>query len=499
MTPSRQGECLVSLGLPQGNSSTTYSYAGRIRAIAGNCLPKTLTRWTAAIVSFSRCSVSTAMQHSLRTVVAAVASCAVSRAWSIDSVLSGWQQLVGATQSWMQPEANEIHARFKTRPSRECVANYLIESGLLRKAFVRSKRLRRICWYIGDTTFVPPAQLPVADWGIPVLADPAEVATLLDISETMLWQLADHRRFYQLPRCHYRFRWSRKRSGGVRLIEAPKFRMKVVQQRLLKRLVGLIPIHPAAHGFRAGRSIRTMAACHTRKLVVIRIDLRDFFTSVSGARIAAIFRTVGYPENVTQVLTRMCTSQVPRRIWQNCPNDLIRDMPFETRDRLSRWHLPQGAPTSPALANLAAFRLDKRLEGLARHSLGTYTRYADDLVFSGHDRLARNADGIVSAVMDIAADEGFEVNPRKTNVMRQSVRQKTCGLTVNDTVNTSRKQYKALQAILHNCVVHGPDTQNRDGHRHFRQHIEGQVAFHESINMGRGKKLRVLFDRIRWP
>ncbi len=439
------------------------------------------------------------MQHSFRTVVAAVASCAVSREWSANSILSGWQQMVGSTQSWMELEAGKVHTRFTTRPSAACVANYLTESGLLRKAFVRSKKLRNVGWYAGKAAFVNTAQLPVADWGIPVLAEPNEIAALLDISETLLWQLSDHRRLHQLSRSHYRFRWSRKRSGGVRLIEAPKFRMKVVQQRLLRQLVGLVPPHAAAHGFRAGRSIRTMAECHTGKLVVIRIDLRDFFASISGARVAAIFRTVGYPENVTQILTRLCTSRVPRQIWQAYPDDLMRRTASETRDRLSRWHLPQGAPTSPALANLAAFRLDKRLEGLARHSLATYTRYADDLVFSGYDRLARNADGIASAVVNIASDEGFEVNPRKTNIMRRSVRQKACGLTVNETVNTSRKQYKVLQATLHNCVMHGPNSQNREDNTNFRRHLEGQVAFHESINIHRGRKLRAILERIRWP
>jgi retron-type reverse transcriptase len=159
-------------------------------------------------------------------------------------------------------------------------------------------------------------------------------------------------------------------------------------------------------------------------------------------------------------------------------------------------HLPQGAPTSPALANLAAFRLDCRLSAAAARVGATYTRYADDLAFSGDMTFARGISRFQSLVWKIIGEEGFEVNHRKTRVMHKSVRQRLCGLVVNEHVNIDRRSYDRLKAILTNCQRHGLDTQNRQKHPHFREHLDGRVAYVEQINPARGARLRALFDQI---
>jgi hypothetical protein len=168
------------------------------------------------------------------------------------------------------------------------------------------------------------------------------------------------------------------------------------------------------------------------------------------------------------------------------------------RDRLRGRHLPQGAPTSPALSNLIAFSLDTRLNGLARRFGATYSRYADDLVFSGDTSVARHARTLVAWVTEIARDEGFSVRHDKTQVMTRATQQRVTGLVVNTRVGLSRRDRDALEALLFNCVRHGPTSQNRDGRDDFRAHLAGRVAHASHVDPERTSKIRDLFAAIDW-
>jgi hypothetical protein len=161
--------------------------------------------------------------------------------------------------------------------------------------------------------------------------------------------------------------------------------------------------------------------------------------------------------------------------------------------------LPQGAPTSPALANLCAYRVDCRLTGLARSAGAEYTRYADDLAFSGDTDFERSVERFSLHVVAILTDEGFIVNHRKTRIMRRSVRQRLTGLVANQRLNVARTDFDRLKATLTNCVRLGPVSQNREGHPMFREHLNGRVGFVESINAPKGARLRRIFEQIAWP
>ena len=161
-------------------------------------------------------------------------------------------------------------------------------------------------------------------------------------------------------------------------------------------------------------------------------------------------------------------------------------------------HLPQGAPTSAALANLAAHRLDARLSGLARVAGASYTRYADDLVFSGGETFARSIARFPTHVAAIALEEGFAVQHRKTRVMRQGVRQRAGGVVLNRKTNIARDEYDRLKAILHNCVRYGPRDQNRAGVPNFPAHLAGRVAYVSRLNPQRGARLLALFEKVDW-
>jgi len=170
----------------------------------------------------------------------------------------------------------------------------------------------------------------------------------------------------------------------------------------------------------------------------------------------------------------------------------------ELREMYGRPHLPQGAPTSPSLANLCFYRVDCRLAGLASAAGAEYTRYADDLAFSGGAEFARGVARFSLHVAAVLLEEGFRAHSRKTRVMRRGVRQALAGLVVNERVNVARDQFDRLKAILTNCVRLGAMSQNREGHPRFRLQLEGRVGFVEMVNRGRGRKLREILEKIDW-
>lgn len=152
------------------------------------------------------------------------------------------------------------------------------------------------------------------------------------------------------------------------------------------------------------------------------MDLKNFFASISAARVRAIFQTAGYPEPVARLLAGLCTNLAPRELMQDAPGAETPRQQWPLEALYYRPHLPQGAPTSPALANLCAFRLDCRLSGLARTAGARYTRYADDLLFSGGPDFQRVVDRFYLHAGAAAGEEGFTVQTRKTRIMRQGVR-----------------------------------------------------------------------------
>ncbi len=219
---------------------------------------------------------------------------------------------------------------------------------------------------------------------------------------------------------HYHHRWIAKARGGWRLLEAPKPHMKRIQRWLLRNVLAPIPVSDVATASSPGRSVRTFVAPHVGRAVVVRMDLQDFFPSVSRAACAAVFRRVGYPRRIAATLAGLCTAPTPDSVLAAHPRegaDLAQR--FMANQRLRDPHLPQGAPTSPALSNLAAWRLDRRLAGLAAAFGATMTRYADDLAFAGDETFGRSMRFFIARVGAIALEEGFRVNHRKTRVMRQ--------------------------------------------------------------------------------
>jgi hypothetical protein len=426
--------------------------------------------------------------------------------WEQDALVDRGGRVLGRKYRWLGPLAGRMLAAFEQtlRPRVARLAAFLRDDHRLQQVFRRHKLALHFAG-LQNPAMAPCPGAP-ASWPVPAITTPPELARFLDLKLNDLDWFADcqhrERAARVEPLRHYRYRWVVKPSGSLRLIEAPKPRLKRLQRRLLETILVHIPPHESAHGFRRGRSAVTFVAPHVGRTVVLKMDLRDFFVSISSARVVAVFLTAGYPEPVARFLAGLCTNTVPLEVWNQAgrlaAETAVSDPRWRDRRIYRQPHLPQGAPTSPALANLAAYRLDARLAGLASAAEARYTRYADDLVFSGGESLARSIGRFAIQVAAIALEEGFAVQHRKTRIMRHGVRQLAAGVVINETINMRRDHHDRLKAILCNCVRYGPRAQNRAGVPDFRAHLAGRVAHAARLNPRRGQKLARLFERISW-
>jgi hypothetical protein len=416
---------------------------------------------------------------------------------TVDRIVAGCAARLGRPWRWLRPLAQRYLAAMPhaTRPRRREVIQFLRADRGVRRAHRLYGEQIQFATALRDASRMNGAAMAAA-WNLPVIETSGDLADWLALLPGELDWFADLKALGYKgsnPRLrHYRYRILSKGDGNVRLIEAPKPRLKYIQQRILSGILDRVPPHPAAHGFIKGRSVRSFATPHVGQRVVLRMDLRDFFPSIHGVRVQTLFRALGYPETVADLLGGICSNAAPRDIWAGSGASR------ETRLLYAAPHLPQGAPTSPALANLCLYRADCRLLGLAASAGAQYTRYADDLAFSGGNEFDRRVERFVAHAAAILHEEGFAVHHRKTRIMRQGVRQHLAGLVANQRLNVGRDEFDRLKATLTNCLRHRPASQNRENHPDFRAHLEGRVNYVESINPAKGARLRVILEKISW-
>lgn len=260
-----------------------------------------------------------------------------------------------------------------------------------------------------------------------------------------------------------------KKNGGERTITAPQDELKIVQRAILDRVLSEISVHRYAMGFVPNTSIVRNAVFHAKAKVVISIDLKDFFPSIKFPRVYGVLRKVGFRDRVAGIITALCT-------WDGA--------------------LPQGAPTSPALSNILAYRMDKKLHSFFANNGWNYTRYADDITFSAHEYNSKNATGaidhMVTVTRKIIAEEGFEVNENKIKIMRKGRRQWVTGLVVNEKPNVIRWKFRQLRAAICNAVKLGLDgAAKKQGISRvkYKRWVDGNLAFHNMVNPGRIREL----------
>lgn len=437
----------------------------------------------------------------MRQLAERIATAFLAGPWEEDGLRQRAALVVNEPRRWLPRLARRIYANGAGRGALR--KRQVVEWILCDPTFVRA--VERYDLKVGLNVWIEPRPMQPAagepsSWRLPSITTAGQLADWFGVPINHLEWFAGCRSGRRAPAdgplSHYYYRAIRKQNGEIRLLEIPKPRLRDLQRQVLHRLLDYIPPHEAAHGFCPHRSVRTFAAPHAAKRVVLRMDLADFFPTIRSRRVRAVFLTAGYPESVAALMTGLCTNCLPAEFLSTL------DLPPAKHCRLellySEPHLPQGAPTSPALSNLIAFRLDCRLTALAKSAGACYTRYADDLAFSGGHDFERSVRRFHLDVAAIALEEGFVANTRKTRIMRSSTRQRLAGVVVNKHPNIDRRHYDQLKAVLYNCVVRGADSQNRGQHSDFRSHLAGRVAFVEMINPARGRRLRKLYQRIAW-
>jgi retron-type reverse transcriptase len=315
--------------------------------------------------------------------------------------------------------------------------------------------------------------------GLPVLHTPADLAATLGLSIPRLRWLCFHTE--AATRIHYVQFEVPKKSGGTRTLSAPHRTLEAAQRWCLENVLSKLPVHPAAHGFVPGRSTLTNARPHAGKAVVVNVDLEGFFPSIGFARVRHLLRRLGYSGAVATLVALLLTE---------CPRKKVTYAGKTYFVATGKRGLPQGACTSPAASNQVARRLDRRLAGLAAKLGLAYTRYADDLTFSGDRGLNEKVGYLLARIRHIAGEEGFAVNPKKTRVKRPNARQAVTGLVVNANPGVPRDVVRRLRAILHRAKTEGLAAQNRRGETNFRARVEGMVAYVAMSRPALGERLR---------
>lgn len=328
-------------------------------------------------------------------------------------------------------------------------------------------------------------------YGLPPLSDAAGIADALGIKVNELRFLSFDRKTSNVS--HYvRFQVPKK-SGGVRLISAPMPRLKAVQHWILQNILEKVATHDSAHGFRAGRSIVTNAHPHVGAETIVNLDLKDFFPTITYKRVKGLYRSFGYSEAAATILGLLCTEPTTEEVELDGRKYFV---------ATSARHLPQGAPTSPAITNALCRRLDRRLLKMADELGFTYTRYADDLTFSASGESLRNLSGLLARVKAIVAHEGFTVHPEKTRVLRRSRQQEVTGIVVNSKANVSRQELRRFRATLYQIEKDGPSGKSWGHSQDVIASIQGFANFVYMVNPEKGAELqqrvRSIIEKYDW-
>ncbi len=320
---------------------------------------------------------------------------------------------------------------------------------------------------------------------LPKLSDVKALAEALELTIARLRWLVYHREVDSGTHYH---RWIvPKRDGRPRLISAPKPDLKRCQAWIARRITEHLPVHGSAHGFLGGRSTVTNAGVHVGAEVVVKLDLEDFYPTITTARVKGMFRKAGYGEQVAGILALLVTESPREQLVLEGKTYHVAVGPRS---------LPQGAPTSPSITNTICLRLDTRLSKMAEKLGFQYSRYADDLAFSWHRPKEAPIGQLLRIVNAIVHDEGFTVHRKKTRVMRKGRRQTVTGLVVNrdgpaaERARVPRATIRRLRAAIKNREL------GRPGRGESLEQLRGMAAYVHMCDPKRGKAFLVRLDRL---
>lgn len=322
-------------------------------------------------------------------------------------------------------------------------------------------------------------------FNLPFFEDALALAKGMQIDLKTLQYLAYDREVSKIN--HYHSFEVAKKSGGKRKISAPKTKLKEAQTWVLEQILSKIPVSDQAHGFIKQRSIVSNAQAHLNKDVVVNIDLKDFFPTITYKRVKGLFCKLGYSEQVSTILSLLCTHPETETIALDGQTYFV-----QTGART----LPQGSPASPAISNMMVYKMDKKISGLAKKYGFDYSRYADDMTFSTLANNQSNVSRLLFYTKKIVASEGFVIHPDKIHVMTKGNQQKVTGVVVNDKLNVERLQLRKFRALLHNIETQGWKDQKWGKAIHLINAIEGYINFVQMVNPQKGQVFKQKLKEI---
>ncbi|MHA1282588.1 MAG: reverse transcriptase domain-containing protein [Promethearchaeota archaeon] len=335
--------------------------------------------------------------------------------------------------------------------------------------------LKRFKWYLKDKK---PNLESLEKYDLPKLTTAEDLASFLGISLQKLEYYCVAKKVVSPTEYTYRRFKIPKRIGGYRIIEAPKKELKSIQNNIYKKILKKIEPSKFAHGFREKHSILTNANVHLGAQLIYNVDIKNFFYSIKFPVVYGIFKRIGYSRFISSLLAALCTAP-PRKynrkknVWQLIKNKLH--------------YLPQGAPTSPALSNLACIDLDEKLNAAAEKFDFKYSRYADDLTFSINAKLPKKIQDVVikklrKEITRILYYKDLRLNIKKDNFARKFKPKRITGLIIHDDhVAIQRRWIRRLRAALHELESINADID--DPHlKRLIKNIEGRCAYALMIN-----------------
>jgi len=277
----------------------------------------------------------------------------------------------------------------------------------------------------------------------------------------------------------------RKHRGGVRSIAAPEGRIQHVQRWTLDSIYSQLETHDSSFAYTIGRSAPLAAARHLGAKWLIKLDLKDFFHQIDERQIYRLLRKYRYERLVAFELARLATrlpssyqGWLPSKYEHSSQTPRYGFAPYWAEDsKLGRLgYLPQGAPSSGAIANAIALGLDRSISQLAARHEMSYTRYADDITLSSTNTFVRRLAGrLIASVGRSAADAGFELNLKKTKILGPGTRLDVLGVLVDGPVlRLTKKTREKIEWHLRGIENNG--IYNHQMHARFHD-PEGMLNF----------------------
>jgi RNA-directed DNA polymerase len=296
---------------------------------------------------------------------------------------------------------------------------------------------------------------------------------------------------------YYKYYCIKKRNGGNRQIVVPFETLKYIQRCILTYILNQVTPSEQAFAYVSGRSIRDNAVRHSGQPAILKIDLVRFFDCITETKIYRLFRDLGYNPGLSVDLAKLVTAYLPEEYLSgfSAAETAAYNSLFRHREAV----LPQGAPTSPALSNLMLRPLDKRLQALANKQQCLYSRYADDIVFSGEANNLPN----LSLLKKIIGEEGFLINWNKVGLHQKGRRQLITGLTVADGVHVPRHYKKDVKKHLYGCLHFGVENHlahvGTSSKGFYKEWLLGRIFYIKGIEPDYGNALLADFNKIVWP